>query len=437
MTGVPGVIRGYRILAAALALSTTTLVGGLAAIQPVLVAGVSAVAIMTWCLAALPPLLLTVAVHKGVWNVAPVVDAIGQEAPTLALVGLTLVLIVVRSSRRAQPASLVRLGLLSAAFVTYGAVGAVLGGGLNSTDKIMRLALFIGWGFLLAYLIGIDRRATIVALALIVVGAMVIALASAGNWIGTGIPTVFGENWILFGRSVGVGAVIALGAAFTGQLPAGWRAVSMVVGLALAVMTVASASRGAFVSILAAGVVMLVLPLAGRGIRYRALALALFIGVGLLAVITASASAGFERLLSLANVGEDVSTLLRVQAIQYSFDQWLASPLFGIGLRDLQLEVSVGPFTQVLAYPHNMIVETLSQTGVIGFLLIAATIALPLATVSRHVRLRTDPVVAILVGVLVFYLVSAQFSGDLQINRYVWTFAFLLAATPAWLDERP
>ena len=437
MTGVPGLTRGHRILAAVLAVSTATLVGGLTAIEPVFMVGVVATAIATWCLAALPPLMLAVAVHKGVWNVAPVIEAIGQEAPTLALIGLTILLLVGRSASRPLPALLMRLGLLTAVFIAYGAIGAFAGGGLNSTDKILRLAIFIGWGFLLACLIGIDRRATIVALALIVVGAVAIALASVSNWISLGIPNVFGENWINFGRSVGVGAVIALGAALVGQLPRTWRVLSVVVGLALAVTTVASGSRGAVVSIIAAGTAMFVLPLAGRGKGSRALTLAIFACLGTLAAILASGSAGFERFVSLGNVGDDVPALLRAQAIQYSFAEWLNSPLFGVGLRDLQLQVSVGSYTQVIAYPHNMIIETLSQTGIMGFLLLSATIALPIVVVLRQDRLRRDPVVSILVGVMVFYVVAAQFSGDLEINRYVWTFVFLLAATPAWLEALP
>ena len=435
MSGVSNALLGSRVRAAALTASTAILAGGLAAIQPVVVAGAGATVILTWCLAALPPLLLAVAVHKGVWNVAPVIELIGQEAPTVALIGLTAVLMAARSARRPAPASLVRLGLFTAVFVTYGAVGAVLGDGLDSTAKVLRMALFFGWGFLLAGLVGIDRRATIVALGSVVGGAILIAAASTGNWIAAGVPTVFGENHINFGRSVGVGAVVALGAALTGRLRPGWRLLSIAVGVALSIVTVASGSRGAFISLGAAGVAMLFLPVAGRGIRSRLVALVLLMGVAVVALLAASGSVGFERLLSLGSPGDDVPALLRAQAIQISFDQWLSSPLFGIGLRDLQVPVSVGTFADVLTYPHNIIMETLSQTGLVGLILLLAGIAVPLGVVATYTRLRTDPVVAVLVGAFIFYFVSAQFSGDLQINRYVWTFAFFLTATPAWLED--
>ena len=436
MSWVSNAIGEHRGRLALSAMSATALAGGLIAVQPVLVGGAAATAVIAWCLAVLPPLLLPIAVHSGVLSTSPIVEVIGPVAPTLVLIGFTSVLIFARSSRRLPP-SLARLGLLAAAFVVYTAAGAMLGGGPGSTEKSLRLALFIGWGFLLAWLIGMDRRATIVALAFIVVGAMVIAVASAGNWISTGTPFVFAENRIIFGRSVGVGAVVALGAALTGRLPRNLRVLSLMVGLALAVVTIGSASRGAFISLGAAGAVMLVLPVAGRRIGTRALAVALLLGVGLLAVIASSGTFGFERLQSLGNIGTDTTSLLRLQAIEYSFRQWLSAPLFGVGLQNLQLDVAVGAFRDILDYPHNMIIETLSQTGIVGLLLMAAILGLPVAAVLRKPQLRSDPVVALLVGVLVFYFVSAQFSGDLQINRYVWAFAFFLGATPAWLRDRP
>lgn len=412
--------------------ATSVIAGGAAALQPAVVGGLAAAAVVAWCLSLAPSVLLAVSVHKGVWNVAPVIEMVGQELPTLVLIGLTGILIVRRQARRLLPRGLIGAGLVTTGLLIYVGVGAILGGGLGSTEKFLRLGLFVVWGFLLAWLIGIERRSTILALAFTVTGAGVIALAAVPGWATTGTPTVFGENRILLGRSVGVGAVIALGAALTGRLPVTWRAVAGMVGLVLTTVTVASASRGAFVSLGAAGLAMIALPLAGRGVRYRTIALAVLGVIALVSVAVVSGSVGFDRLLSLANAGDDVTAVMRTQAIDYSLNQWIGSPIFGIGLRDLELTVSFAGVTQVLAYPHNMLIEVVSQTGVVGLVLTLAVMAWPVWAVLRDGRLRRDPVVALLIGVLVFYLVSAQFSGDLQINRFVWTFAFLLAAAPAW-----
>ena len=428
---------GLRVGAGLVAASAAAVAGGVTAFQPVLAGGVAATAFVAWCLSLAPSILLAVALHKGIWNEAPVIVMVGQELPTIGLIGLTAILIALRQAGRTMPTTLVGVGVVTTILLVYEGVGAVVGGGLGATEKSLRVVLFTAWGFLLAWLIGVDRRATILALTFTVVGAVVIAIASLPGWVNTGTPTVFGENRILYGRSVGVGAVIALGAALTGRLNVTWRTVSGAVGIALAAVTVVSTSRGAFVSLGAAGLAMIALPLAGRGIRYRAFAFAVLCGIGIVSVAAVSGSVGFDRLLSLTNPGDDVTAVMRTQAIDFAYHQWLGSPLFGVGLRDLNLTVSFAGVTQVLPYPHNMLMEVLSQTGVVGLALTMAVIAWPPLTMLRNGLLRADPIVTLLIGGLVFYLVSAQFSGDLQINRYVWTLAYLVAAVPAWQGTGP
>ena len=248
-----------------------------------------------------------------------------------------------------------------------------------------------------------------------------------------GIPTVFGENWIIFGRSVGVGAIIALR-----SRPHGPTVADLAHSFVGGGPDPCSRHRGIRIP----WRFRLAYRRWGRDARPATcwsrdpLSRVCSCSIHRLRIVSSDRCLGEHRVRAAPQ--SRGRRRRRAGSPARSGDPVFARPMArpaafrdrppGLALGGLGGTVHAGA-----AYPHNMIVETLSQTGVVGFLVAAATIAMPLITVMRNPRLRGDPVVAQLVGVLVFYLVSAQFSGDLQINRDVWTFVFLLAATPAWL----
>lgn len=362
-----------------------------------------------------------------------VVQSLGSVLPTLALIGFTAVLVVFRGASR-PPRSLILIGTLTLCFVLYAAIGAVLGRGQGGIDKVIRIALFAAWGIMIAYLVGTTRRATILALVFLFLAAFLVALASVPTWVHTGVPSVFSVNRIVFGRSIGVGAVVALAAALVGHERRSLRLLALLAGMFLAIVTLASASRGAFVSLFVA-LLIVVLSDYSHGVRRRWAAGAVLAGLGVTVVFVAQGSFGVERLSSLLS-SYDLTSVLRDQAVQYSLQQWQSSPIFGVGLRNLDLIVGSGSFAQVVAYPHNMIVELLAQTGMVGLLMVTAAFASVWWIFWSDRTMRTDSAALGLVGAWMFFLVSAQFSGDLDINRYVWTFAFLIVACQAWSLQR-
>jgi O-antigen ligase len=117
----------------------------------------------------------------------------------------------------------------------------------------------------------------------------------------------------------------------------------------------------------------------------------------------------FER---MGAVGEDESSLGRLEMMAGSIDQFVQHPWFGASF--------IEPIT--LSYPHNLFIEILLALGLVGMLVFLP--ALFGATRSAVVQMRQGKV---LMSMLFFqYLVGAQFSGAIYGNSALWAVMIIL-----------
>lgn len=72
---------------------------------------------------------------------------------------------------------------------------------------------------------------------------------------------------------------------------------------------------------------------------------------------------------------------IRAQGRQHAFDQWLQKPLFGWGIGEYTIQVPD------LRYPHNLVLELLMETGIVGAALFLGAAA---AAVTACVRIALD-----------------------------------------------
>ena len=117
-------------------------------------------------------------------------------------------------------------------------------------------------------------------------------------------------------------------------------------------------------------------------------------------VIDASIYARFEHIvLALKNINE------------YTF-------IFGAGTGDYGWLYSGN---DIRAYPHNVFIEVFYENGLLGLSLILYII---LRRLRSHYR-NSSIFQTYLVACLIYYIVNAQFSGDLIANKYIFVFLIL------------
>ena len=93
---------------------------------------------------------------------------------------------------------------------------------------------------------------------------------------------------------------------------------------------------------------------------------------------------------------------------------------FGIGWGDFARESPTAheiANVQGNAYAHNVFAECFAEGGFLALVAIAVVVA---AAVWRLQRLSDDPLEAVVLGGLVYWLLNAQVSSDIVGNRFMW-----------------
>jgi O-antigen ligase len=78
-------------------------------------------------------------------------------------------------------------------------------------------------------------------------------------------------------------------------------------------------------------------------------------------------------------------------------------------------------------YPHNLLLETMFEEGVVGASLFLLFLGL-LAIAIRRMLAATDSQYGVLAGLLVYCVSVSMFSGDLDDNRILWLWAGVILA---------
>lgn len=244
------------------------------------------------------------------------------------------------------------------------------------------------------------------------------------------IQVFAGANTIGTGRIISTAVVICAIAATAPHSRPRRRLGLAILCIVLVGVTFLSGSRGP-VFALAAGVTTAILmsPVAGRA-RGRALGVIGFLGAIALYWASRTSSDGFNRVLDFAAGQQDNSSRARLTFWNASFDYAMKSPA-GTGVGDFRelpgMWLHAAPNGEI--YPHNILMEVFVEFGwLAGFALVLMLVA----TLRRARFLAATTTGAALLGLLVFSLVNASVSGDLNDNRILW---IVLGA--AWAIPKP
>lgn len=237
------------------------------------------------------------------------------------------------------------------------------------------------------------------------------------------------------GRAIGFGIIVATYYVVIATETARRYTYGLMLGILLLGITV-SGSRGPFVAALVSAGVLIVLHLTiTRGERYRAYLFGLLSALGGLSLVVLHVVAGIsvptvDRIIPLLQGKFDPSTSGRLEEYTQGVLHWLESPLFGNGLGSFPVWY-LGEDT--VYYPHNFVIEILAELGLIGLLIFSAALAVVLQRLVSNFRLH--PMSILLFSLLVFALINASLSKDLQGNRFIFGTIGLTACLDAFPES--
>jgi len=121
---------------------------------------------------------------------------------------------------------------------------------------------------------------------------------------------------------------------------------------------------------------------------------------------------------------------LREQYFRNAINLWRSYPIFGAGSGAFAYFFPKGTFR---VYPHNIVLEALSELGIVGLgLLLLLMLASFRGFFQQHAW--RYPLHLVAMGVFLYTLLNAMISGDLTSNRHLFLAIGLIAAT-AQLQE--
>jgi O-antigen ligase len=295
-----------------------------------------------------------------------------------------------------------------------------------------------------AMIIAHKRERMMRFLALTALMSLVVALLGLGIYVkygsfkyaGWGIGRVYNE----WGRAAANGTVVFLMLFLRSRLASARQlVVGALLGLCMAFIFVSS-SRSALLSVALPAVVFMAVNAAPAGRRGFALSraqilLLLFVAMVVTAVV-ALISSGYQidtmqRLMKVFNQAENTDILLQANRFDYykaALHYFLQSPLIGNGVRSFT--VMHRGFESEGVHAHNIFLELLGDTGVVGFVLFMLLLLMAARPLS-FARLRSDPMLLCVVMLFACRFTAAMFGNDLAYQHPLFLAIGLLALKTA------
>lgn len=127
---------------------------------------------------------------------------------------------------------------------------------------------------------------------------------------------------------------------------------------------------------------------------------------------------------------------VRMRLFLAALDRFKQAPLFGGGVGTFRLW-AIHPYDskiETFDHPHNLVLEVLSEAGMIGAVLVFGALGAFLVRIER--RTASSPELLYPIGIVLFFFVTGLFGGDLYDFRFAWVAALLALATAARRDNQ-
>ncbi|MBM7231134.1 O-antigen ligase family protein [Dietzia cinnamea] len=226
------------------------------------------------------------------------------------------------------------------------------------------------------------------------------------DYLEVGRLAIDGVTYQQVGRALGAAVVVVAVAAVFAEAHWYLRGLLVLLSVLGFVMVVGTGSRAALLGVFFALMFALVVA-TSRTVRLYAL------GVGAVLIIFAQSFLAFgpSRLTDFS----DNSATLRADAAGVALDRVLSNPV-GLGWAGLEHPLN-SELGFPMYYPHNIFLEVAAEAGLIGLIVFVGVVVWAIVIQSK--RADSAPERAIL-ALLVFFVVNAAVSGDVNSNRGVW-----------------
>jgi O-antigen ligase len=136
----------------------------------------------------------------------------------------------------------------------------------------------------------------------------------------------------------------------------------------------------------------------------------------------------YNRLLLFFDENKGSSVDVRTEMISYALSNFKNHIFRGYGIGSFQLFNSLS-----IMYPHNIFAEVAFEMGLLGLIPLVLTIVIPHLYLIRFMFIKRKSIIkgklTIVSGVytaFIFAIYTAQISGDIFDNRWIWFYAILL-----------
>src|SRR5690625_1221408 len=130
--------------------------------------------------------------------------------------------------------------------------------------------------------------------------------------------------------------------------------------------------------------------------------------------------------------GGGASVSSRTNMYDIAIDMWKDAPFFGQGIGSYAINY-LGLDSR--AYPHNIFLEFLSELGLVGLLLFVALFLITLKPIISVLKRGANNQQIIVIMSLVFVLLNVNSSGDINDNRWIFSFLALAYLFPLYSKE--
>lgn len=140
-------------------------------------------------------------------------------------------------------------------------------------------------------------------------------------------------------------------------------------------------------------------------------------------------------LLLQSNEGMGGSAQARLSYYITSIELWIKQPIFGYGVGSWPVLVE---HTDARGYPHNIILETLFEFGMVGMIIMSTMFVYAFRSLGSWLYIRTSPYRLIVLMIFANALLNAFVSGDIPDNRFLFATLGLMMfeETPAEVEEQ-
>ncbi|MCF2132036.1 O-antigen ligase family protein [Strepomyces sp. STD 3.1] len=309
-----------------------------------------------------------------------------------------------------------------------------------SIQKTLKFSTLTTWAFLGVYFLINNKtnlRNFLKSLAII---SLVMALYTVSGLKGNSDPTggftsVAGDNYLGLGRASGLGALIFISLYVTANSTKIKRLLSICSVLIIITALLSSGSRMPLISFI---IVLLIVFFASFKIRKGLIHvkkgtgyfLAL-LGLGIVSILSLASTGAFDTVIRRVSIlftetGGGTSAEGRLERYETAYEVWTNHPFFGTGIGSFPLHFSG---LDAAGYPHNIILEFLSELGLIGLLIFTLFILYPIYILIRKGKTTSVFLHSEILTVLfcfMFLFLNACTTGDINDNRLLLTFNSLI-----------